>query len=436
MHTQIIRQKESLWSSIKLFLFLMLCMGALLSPMGAYAAETQEEGSLDIGVLQERLKELGYFDTSPTFRYDLSTQLALKRCCEENALPFSDKSIPTEAYYAIMTRDDIKPKPERVQYQYLSAGSEGQGVLDLQLRLKELGYFTNLVYTACLYDDATQKAVELFCIQNGLSVSLGGASENIQYVLYSDSAEAFTPPKELIALGSGGQSVIDLQLRLKELGYFDGQLGIYDADTHSAVELFCNENNLIASADSVDENVQYVLFSNTAIAYTPPVPPSFLDKLGGFLQARVIGVPLWVIFVTILIYAITFSVLLMRILGSKRKRKTNEPETPIFSLGEAKDQPNKVDLSISFDGEKKRRSIPIDHPITIGRRNADIQLDLRDKRISRIHGRLEKRGDQIVYFDTSANGTNINEIFVHKNEYPIHDGDRLQISKHTIQIFL
>lgn len=434
MRTSTTGQTANLYNGIRLCLLFWLCLGLLFSFANASAEGIQEEGSLEVGILQERLKELGYFDTTPTFRYDLATQLALKKCCEENGLAFSDKEIVADTYYAIMTLNDIKPKPERAQFQYLSAGSEGQDVLDLQLRLKELGYFANLVYTACLYDDATQKAVELFCTQNSLNVSFSGASENMQYVIFSDYAEAYAPPKQRITLGSEGQGIMELQLRLKELGYFNGQLGVYDSETHSAVELFCKENNLVSATDSVDENTQYVLFSDTAIAYAPPTP-GFFEKVGAFFQATVAGVPTWFICLAML-SCITLSVVILRILRPKKQRVKNaEPQIPVFSLKERQSPPSTVQLVITFDGERKSQSLLVDHPITIGRRNADIQLARRDKQVSRIHGKLEKRGNQLIYYDTSSNGTNINEIFVHKNEYPIHDGDRLQISHHTIQVF-
>lgn len=67
--------------------------------------------------------------------------------------------------------------------------------------------------------------------------------------------------------------------------------------------------------------------------------------------------------------------------------------------------------------------------VTIGRSpNCDIYLDQRCKYASNMHGTIYYDGNQLMFKDTSSNGTMINNISVRKRAVPISHGDSIMIA--------
>lgn len=67
--------------------------------------------------------------------------------------------------------------------------------------------------------------------------------------------------------------------------------------------------------------------------------------------------------------------------------------------------------------------------VTIGRsNNCDIYLDSRCRYASNLHGTIYYDGNQLMYKDTSTNGTMINNVNVHKRAIPINRGDVIMIA--------
>ena len=67
--------------------------------------------------------------------------------------------------------------------------------------------------------------------------------------------------------------------------------------------------------------------------------------------------------------------------------------------------------------------------VTIGRSpNCDIYLDQRCKYASNMHGTIYYDGNQLMFKDTSSNGTMINNISVRKRAVPIRRGDSIMIA--------
>jgi len=111
-------------------------------------------------------------------------------------------------------------------YITLRPGSTGQLVKNLQTRLKELGYFTGSI--GGNYLTLTTDAVKRYQRAMGLPED-GIASPELQEMLFG--AQATPPPPDpsspyvTLRPGSTGQAVRNLQTRLKELGYFTGDIG-------------------------------------------------------------------------------------------------------------------------------------------------------------------------------------------------------------------
>lgn len=67
--------------------------------------------------------------------------------------------------------------------------------------------------------------------------------------------------------------------------------------------------------------------------------------------------------------------------------------------------------------------------VTVGRdNNCDIYLDPRCKYASSHHGRIYVDGNQLMFRDTSSNGTMINNVSVRHRAVPIHHGDIIMIA--------
>ncbi len=173
----------------------------------------------------------------------------------------------------------------------LRNGASGQNVRQLQQRLKDLGYYTGSVDGD--FGDGTETALREFQRENGLTVD-GVAGKATLAAINSNSAIANTAasryatsrPTPLtyspytfttyryLQIGSSGSDVTRLQTRLKELGYFNGNVnGQFGADTEAAVLAFQKRNGIWADAVA-GEQTQRMLFSSAALANGGYVPAS------------------------------------------------------------------------------------------------------------------------------------------------------------------
>ncbi|HPL92896.1 MAG TPA: peptidoglycan-binding protein [bacterium] len=129
---------------------------------------------------------------------------------------------------------------------FLSIGSNGEEVRQLQLKLKELGYYTYSSITG-YYGSFTAEAVKKFQAARGISpvgyvgpatrAALNGEQSSLTI---SNSAGASYLFKNFLSLGSSGEETRQLQLKLKELGYFtySSITGYYGSFTAEAVKKF------------------------------------------------------------------------------------------------------------------------------------------------------------------------------------------------------
>ena len=130
-------------------------------------------------------------------------------------------------------------------YAQLRLGDQGQGVQQLQIRLRELGYYPGDI--SGVFDTLTEQAVQLFELTYG-SMQTGIATANLQQLLFAENAPVYSAQAYAAAiggsftelqLGASGSNVLALQLRLRELGYPITHItGYYDQETAAAVSAF------------------------------------------------------------------------------------------------------------------------------------------------------------------------------------------------------
>lgn len=223
----------------------------------------------EVKLLQQRLKDLGYYTGNITGVYNDATTEAVKEFQKKSSLETDGVLGPitrtvlygVNAIYAVPTAIPVSTPtptttpitPENVIV--IRAGSMGEVVRRLQARLQELGYYTSRLDGVYLTDDI--EAVRAFQSANGLKVD-GKAGYETQTALYSDSAirgnanvtSGETALVNTLRYGSEGNEVATLQNRLIALGYLAGSAdGKFGRDTKSAVIAFQKANGL--SADGV-----------------------------------------------------------------------------------------------------------------------------------------------------------------------------------------
>ena len=158
--------------------------------------------------------------------------------------------------------DEVEEEPEIV-YGTLQRGIKSDDVAAMQQRLIDLGYLTGTADGSFgqMTEDAIKAAQEAFGMEaNGI------ADNDFQQKLFEGAPRPTPAPEsdvnyETLNTSSTGELVVNLQLRLRELGYYDGRAdGGYGAMTENAVKkaqaAFGMEANGIA-----DGNLQAKLYS-------------------------------------------------------------------------------------------------------------------------------------------------------------------------------
>lgn len=179
------------------------------------------------------------------------------------------------------------PKPGTEKYTELKNGDKGAAVSALQSALAELGYMDESGVDG-KFGPATETALKTFQKRNSYTQT-GVASADLQLKLYEGTprdtrgyrqyVKTVAPvPGALIREKSKGEAVTKLQTRLKELGYYAGNLsGVCDADTVAAIKMFEGNNGLNADGEA-DANDQAVLFGasvlDASVVATPTPAPT------------------------------------------------------------------------------------------------------------------------------------------------------------------
>ncbi|MBQ2928832.1 MAG: peptidoglycan-binding protein [Clostridia bacterium] len=246
----------------------------------------------DVRYTQQRLSALGYYNNGLDGQFGNGVLKAVKAFQNNNGLTadgvlgpaslkvlFSASAIPADGSATPTPTPTPTPAPDNT----LEWGDSGEAVRQLQVRLKELGYYSSSIDGQ--YGSGTYAAIYSFQQRNGLAAT-GKADTATLIRLYSDDAigaedsSAPTPtptptplpqitPSRTLRYGTTGEDVKLLQNRLIELGYLktmaDGNFG---AGTLNALKAFQKANGL--SVDGVAGSQTYKkLFSDKAIEADP-----------------------------------------------------------------------------------------------------------------------------------------------------------------------
>jgi peptidoglycan hydrolase-like protein with peptidoglycan-binding domain len=245
--------------------------GATPTPAPKYVELRPGDTGEMVKRLQARLKELGYFDGEIGGNYLEKTTAAVKRF--ERAYGKDPTGIATVALQKTLFSDSAKPYKATTptpapQYVKLSPGDSGTRVKKLQQRLKDLGYFTGNV--AGNYGELTTAAVKRFQKKIGMEQT-GIATVKLQQALFADDAPAYKSGTtyKTLKVGSTGDAVSALQIRLMELGYLSEDqitLGKFEKSTRDAV-IDAQLARGYESDGTADANFQTYIFSDEAYLY-------------------------------------------------------------------------------------------------------------------------------------------------------------------------
>ncbi|MCL1795798.1 MAG: peptidoglycan-binding protein [Clostridia bacterium] len=233
----------------------------------------------EVRKLQERLRELGYYNGSVNGSFGADTEAAVIAFQQRNGL-WADGVAGEDTQNMLFSNSALANKkseaytPANVTYGYrsLRTGMTGDDVRQLQMRLTDLYYYAKAVDST--YSQATEQAVRGFQQRNGLTVD-GVAGSDTQAKLYSSlalpapTAIPTAPPYQpsaTLQVGSLGEDVYRLQERLFDLGYYSGRIdGIYSETVMLAVRAFQTANKLTVDGKA-GVNTQTRIFGANAVA--------------------------------------------------------------------------------------------------------------------------------------------------------------------------
>lgn len=326
-----------------------------------------DKDSDNVRNLQERMKDLGYYNGEVNGNFDNATRLAYEALCEANKLKVTMDARGnvqvSEENYAIIATDKTlatptpvpttaaptntpEPSPTPVP-PFASFGDRGsENVRDLQSLLARLGYFTEEIDGN--FGASTRQAYVDLCETNSLdretdeSGVLIVSQERFSQISTDATLATATPPTptpkpDYIDLAAGDTDteedtyVANLQNRLRSLNYFGDTAftpGTYDDATVDAVQFFYDENGLGGEGidgTSVSANVQaQFIFANDAKGYEAP-DKSLSEKIRDFLARELsigsLSIPMWVI---VVICAALLLLILLLVIFIRLRSKHND----------------------------------------------------------------------------------------------------------------
>lgn len=383
------------WGIRRLAVVLFVCLCALHFTIPAWAEEgktvtivipysdNERETDVRIGQVQKWLGELGYYDGSQSMAADAETRFALFSFCQENGLPYSETGVTEEAWELLQSgKGKAAPaESEPSDYHDIAYGAQGDDVLAFQSRLKELGYYTGEdVLVAGVFDESTQRALDLFCEENHISNSGTGASASLQYILFSSGAVAYEEPE------------VKRSLAERLGGYFTRQVPMLGSTLPIYLLWVCGI-------------VLLVLILVLVVYFFVPGRENAANGQNRTEQPRY-----W-------------------------RKAVSGPTGAGLGAIEKLSKFGSLDFQVYYNGGVTNVQCVCRPSISIGRGGGNqILLNAADTAASNSHCDLYYRGAVLMIRDHSSNGTTVNGRELHKSECRLNAGDRIGIGSHVLVI--
>ena len=194
-----------------------------------------------VTLLQLKLTALGFYTSKYiTGYFDSITKDAVMRLQQAHALPITGRvDVHTRAILNKGTGfEEELPAQKPAESQDLKEGSTGEAVTQLQAKLKALGYFTSSLITD-FFGPITKAAVIRFQTAYGI-VPIGIVGPETRAAMDKATASGSYVVASNLKKGSRGQAVAELQIQLKNLGYYSSSYvtAEFDDITRDAVIRF------------------------------------------------------------------------------------------------------------------------------------------------------------------------------------------------------
>ncbi|MEH2038171.1 peptidoglycan-binding protein [Nostoc sp.] len=213
--------------------------GASRSPVGQYPTLSQGKTGAAVTRLQQRLRQLGYFNTNPTGNFGRITKdavIAFQRSYRITA----NGIVNRQTWNALM---GSSPTPGR-------SGLSTQQVRELQVRLRQLGYL-NADATGNV-GPMTREAVIAFQRKNGLPVDGIANAQVLDSVRRASTGGTQQAGRNYLTVGDRGENVRVVQERLAQLGFSNANPdGLFNDYTRQSVVAF-QQYSRINSSGNVD----------------------------------------------------------------------------------------------------------------------------------------------------------------------------------------
>lgn len=262
--------------------------------------------NVEIRPMKERLKELGYYDGVINYEMDNDAIYALKRFCEDNQIEYSAYGVTKSAFYALTSGQVFAsvatpPPANAVVYETLPFGTVSDAVLNIQIRLKELGYYEGQQLTPNTYDWGFQAAIDLFCLENNITKTDMEVTPSLQKIIFSNidftrqgmrdagaSPAAVRPAGYRYTLGESSPEIWRLQEKLNMLGYYHQAQYSYElnTDTLYAFNLYCYDRGLGYSESGISEENWTRIMAEDMPAPAAPAPAEAPAKSDAYIHIQ------------------------------------------------------------------------------------------------------------------------------------------------------
>ena len=232
--------------------------GASRSPVGQYPTLSQGKTGAAVTRLQQRLRQLGYFNTNPTGNFGRITKDAVI-AFQRNYRITASGIVNRQTWNALM---GSSPTSNR-------SSLSTQQVRELQVRLRQLGYL-NADATGNV-GPMTREAVIAFQRNNGLPVDGIANVQVLDSVRRVSTGGTQQPGRSYLTVGDRGENVRLVQERLVQLGFSNTNPdGLFNDYTRQSVIAF-QQSSRINSTGNVDWQTWEALGLNgsTGGNYTP-----------------------------------------------------------------------------------------------------------------------------------------------------------------------
>ncbi|MEH2082271.1 MAG: peptidoglycan-binding protein [Nostoc sp.] len=213
--------------------------GASRSPVGQYPTLSQGKTGTAVTKLQQRLRQLGYFNANPTGNFGRITKDAVI-AFQRNYRITANGIVNRQTWNALMGSS-------------LTSGRSSlstQQVRELQVRLRQLGYL-NTDATGNV-GSMTREAVIAFQRNNGLPVDGIANAQVLDSVRRVSTGGIQQPGRSYLTVGDRGENVRLVQERLAQLGFSNTNPdGLFNDYTRQSVIAF-QQSSRINSTGNVD----------------------------------------------------------------------------------------------------------------------------------------------------------------------------------------